>query len=690
MYWDNVDFTGSPEPKAQIREESNEQQHQAPPKQKRAATTCSCCHKEGHNKTSCPENPNFIQPGNRNKKAKPSEIVAQVPLLQNRAPNDEEIVSDDDLDISDAAIDQVLVDEHEINAAKNDDDEIIPDQNVPNHVPRPSLWEEIEISERSEKELRSGEIVKDDPCPPFKPLHKVGPLKCEGCDTPLSFFKLFISDAIVTEIVRESNSYAISSKMTTMTPILVAEMWTFIAIVLFMGIVVVPERNYLWGAGVFASEYIKKHMSLRRFEQILRAFHWIDTTKITKTSQNVNNKKDHFWRIRGFVDLITTSSKAHFQCGQKVDIDEQTVPFKGRHPSKCYNPNKPYKWHLKIYAANDAATSYQVNQLLYQGKDEKRDKDLTATEYPVHYLMNEDIFKYRNHILFCDNWYSSVNVVLICLVWGIHFVGTIKTNRSGLPQPGILPYKGTGVKARGFMHGFVKELKGFLVYFYAWQDSKPVHMISTIKSTRQEITRNNRDSAGNYRRLLLPQPTIIWLYNQGMGGTDSFDQKISMYRTNLKVLAWHKKLMFHFVQISVVNAHILLKETFKLERNDNNFTLLIFMENLVEEIFSTCYKDKPIIEVDGDEEVEPLVVNNASSSNFSRTNTIINTSNRLTGNHFPVQYESRNGPDSKDNRRRCRICNKKSSVKCSNSKCDVALCINDCGEEPNCWAKFHK
>jgi hypothetical protein len=28
MYWDNVDFIGSPEPNAQIREESNEQQHQ--------------------------------------------------------------------------------------------------------------------------------------------------------------------------------------------------------------------------------------------------------------------------------------------------------------------------------------------------------------------------------------------------------------------------------------------------------------------------------------------------------------------------------------------------------------------------------------------------------------------------------------------------------------------------------------
>ena len=224
------------------------------------------------------------------------------------------------------------------------------------------------------------------------------------------------------EVVSSSNSYAVSTKISPMREINIAEMWTFIAIVLIMGINRVPERNNLWGSGVFSSEYVKKRMTNKRFEQILRAFHWVDTARVSKAQQALNNKKDHFWRIREFADQITLSFRTHYQCDQKIDIYEQCTPFKGRHPSKCYNPNKPSKWHLKVYAANDANTSYQINLLLHQGKDEKRDKDRTATEYPVHYLMNHDIFKGRHHIMFCDNWYdfivlTNVMVRILCSEW---------------------------------------------------------------------------------------------------------------------------------------------------------------------------------------------------------------------------------------------------------------------------------
>ena len=44
-----------------------------------------------------------------------------------------------------------------------------------------------------------------------------------------------------------------------------------------------------------------------------------------------------------------------------------------------------------------------------------------------------------------------------------------------------------------------------------------VQMISSIRSTWQDVTRNSRDAVGSYRRLVLKQPTIIWLHNQGTG-----------------------------------------------------------------------------------------------------------------------------------------------------------------------------
>ena len=175
-----------------------------------------------------------------------------------------------------------------------------------------------------------------------------------------------------------------------------------------------------------------------------------------------------------------------------------------------------------------------------------------------------------------------------------------------MPKEGILPYKGVGTKSRGHMQGFVNTFRDFLIYFYAWQDSKPVHMISSIRSTWQDVTRNSRDAVGIYRRLVLKQPTIIWLYNQGMGGTDSFDQKLSMYRTNVKVLGWYRKVIFHMMQCSVVNAHILLREKFQLDRKEDNFTLLMFMRNLIREIFAGCCENNDKSEIDSGEDDEPL------------------------------------------------------------------------------------
>ena len=663
---------------------------QAEPKKKRAPTTCGRCNMVGHNRKRCPDDPLFIPSAAPRKKLKGAIIVVPIIEVPNIALNDAEEGSDNEIDIQDDLNDQLLIDEFEANEAENNEEEILPAVNVQNHLPGPSKWEKVDITERLQRALRSGEIVKEDPCPIFKPFYKVGPLGCEECRTPWEFLKVLIPDSIVMEVVRASNSYCVSTKISPMREINLSEMWTFIAIVLVMGINRVPERNYLWGSGVFASEYVKRRMTHKRFEQILRAFHWVDTAQISKVQQTLNNKKDHFWRIREFADQITVNFRTHYQCDQKIDIDEQCIPFKGRHPSKCYNPNKPSKWHLKVYAANDAKTSYQINLLLYQGKDEKRDKELTATEYPVHYLMNHEIFKNRNHLMFCDNWYSSINVVLICLAWGIHFVGTIKTNRSQLPKEGILPYKGVGAKARGFMHGFVNIIKGFSVYFYAWQDSKPVHMVSTIRSSWQNISRNTSDAGGLYHKLVHKQPTIIWLYNQGMGGTDQFDQKLSTYSTCLKVFGWHKKVMFHLIQCTVVNAHILQKATFELDRKDENFTLLKFMENLIEEIFVECSKDSTASEMIEEEKNEPLEEKYVPIVHYARTSTLLRISNRHIGDHFPVQYGPRDGPDGYNNRRKCRICQKKSNIKCSNTSCNVALCINDCGVNLNCWGQFHK
>ena len=98
--------------------------------------------------------------------------------------------------------------------------------------------------------------------------------------------------------------------------------------------------------------------------------------------------------------------------------------------------------------------------------------------------------------------------------------GTVKTNRKGLPREGIFPKKGPLKKAKGSVKCMKK--RGEDVYLVAWQDNKPVHMLSHIKPRLLNIMR--KSSERGWKRVEIPSHSLIPAYNSGMGGTDRMDQ----------------------------------------------------------------------------------------------------------------------------------------------------------------------
>ena len=119
---------------------------------------------------------------------------------------------------------------------------------------------------------------------------------------------------------------------------------------------------------------------------------------------------------------MNESFGSNWNPAQCLDIDKQ---LKGRHKCRCYNPKKPEKWHFKIYG-------------------------ISATAYPIHALLEPPKFHHRGHVLFTDNWYTSLQSVKICGERGIHSVGTIKANRKGLP---LAPKKVSGVRTAQMVRG---------------------------------------------------------------------------------------------------------------------------------------------------------------------------------------------------------------------------------------------
>lgn len=116
-------------------------------------------------------------------------------------------------------------------------------------------------------------------------------------------------------------------------------------------------------------------------------------------------------------------------------------------------------------------------------------------------------------------------------------------------------------------------------------DKRPVNIISSFPTEQDNVKRNFKDKkSGMYSQLDNPRPTSVGTYNKGMGGTDQCDQKISYYRIRMRSKKWKRKFYTHFINVAIVNCHILYKESRKLVRTDPLFTLKDFIIAVVMDI----------------------------------------------------------------------------------------------------------
>jgi len=272
-------------------------------------------------------------------------------------------------------------------------------------------------------------------------------------------------------------------------------------------------------------------------------------------------------------------------------------------------------------------------------------------------------------ILATDNWYTSIMLAIKLLEWGIYLFGTARVNKQGCPKKAIFKKSGADKKDRGDMNCERTQVKveGFhyWLYFISWMDNKPVHFISTFFSKYSQVMRVVKEGMRYVGHQLIKIPTIAMIYNNCMGGTDSFDQLLSYYRTTIKTKRWQTRIFTHFLMCAVVNAHILYKlgggvemKEGGLKRGDPGYDLLGFITLLVDQLVSpfspSTYRKK--------EETE--------------------NSNRYTGVHEPLYCGnfSVNG-EQIDNRRFCACCRKRVRTFCND--CKVPLCFKDC------WKTWH-
>ena len=138
---------------------------------------------------------------------------------------------------------------------------------------------------------------------------------------------------------------------------------------------------------------------------------------------------DPLRKIRPLYELIKDKCSMLYQPLQDLSIDERMVKSKARCHLVQYMKNKPVKWGFKYWVVADT-TGYTVDFDLYTGK--QADRSEFGLSYDVMNLSRP--FSFQGYRLYVDNFYSSPRLFEDLLGWGITATGTLRMNRTGVPD----------------------------------------------------------------------------------------------------------------------------------------------------------------------------------------------------------------------------------------------------------------
>ncbi|XP_065650717.1 piggyBac transposable element-derived protein 3-like [Hydra vulgaris] len=238
---------------------------------------------------------------------------------------------------------------------------------------------------------------------------------------PIEFYKKFPNNSIFELIVEESNRYAIQCNPSSPLNLSCNELEQFIGILYAMSLVKTPSTRLYWSKE-FYFEKVAGTMPVNRFEKIKKFLHCSDNLTRPK------NFTDRLYKIRPLVDHLQKQF-LNLKPSELLCIDEQIVPFKGKSGLKQYNPKKPKKWGYKLYILSG------IDGLIYNFQVHTGAIDVCLNQ-PNLKASGNIVLTLLQHIprnkwykLFCDNWYTGVDLFKILHDQGIGCLGTVRANR---------------------------------------------------------------------------------------------------------------------------------------------------------------------------------------------------------------------------------------------------------------------
>ena len=386
-------------------------------------------------------------------------------------------------------------------------------------------------------------------------------LTCPVPTTPLGFLQLFFSLELLQYLTEETNQYAdyvrnelLLTRSYSWTPLTVAEMATYMGMIILMGIGHLPNLRLYWKPNfpLYAPAFAQA-MSCSRFLAITRYFHSYNRKAIPKTNKN------KLIIVTPIMEYLQRKCRTILIPDRELSLDEGTLPFKGRLSIKVYNPQKPHKYGLKFFFVCEAATGYVVDFLMYGGV-------YRSLRHTVYKLLER--FIGQGYHVFMDNYYNSVKLARRMHGDGIHVSGTLRMNR-GAPKIIKDLKRRTNLKVGDTFF----RRKGD-VFVISWFSNRLVTMITTADCCTMEPHLHRTKKKGVYKEVQTQRPRCIRQYTAHMGGVDLFDQMVNYYSFARRTQRWTKKVIMYLLQLAIQNSYSVYR---KYTTDEKKMTLLQYM-----------------------------------------------------------------------------------------------------------------
>ena len=149
------------------------------------------------------------------------------------------------------------------------------------------------------------------------------------------------------------------------------------------------------------------------------------------------------------------------------------MKFNGRISFKQYMPLKPIKRGFKFFSLCEATSGYCLKLKIYAGREERFVSGEGFTFNIVMELL--DSYLYKKHIIYTDNYYTSLKLAKMLLSKDTNLVGTIRKTSKSFPKLEDV-YLGIGEN--------IKLVDGNGIVVCRYIDKRDVYSLSTITDGR--------------------------------------------------------------------------------------------------------------------------------------------------------------------------------------------------------------